>query len=106
MAAFLAKLPILTSEHRDKVIAWGSPRYKDFRVYEEVPAEEEGELANYCLAGGIFRPREAPLSLKHMVKMTTSGARSEEPPVTSSAWLAPSWALNCWVRDGALASRG
>jgi hypothetical protein len=64
MAAFLAKLPFLSAEHSEKVEAWGSARYNDFRVVLKDSVDGEGHC---CLAGGLFR--EPPRSLKHLQRL-------------------------------------
>jgi hypothetical protein len=69
MAAFLAKLPFLSSDHTDKVESWGSARYKDFRVVD-IQCPESEEETPLCLAGGLFRT--PPRSLKHLQRLVNT----------------------------------
>jgi hypothetical protein len=69
MAAFLAKLPWLSSDHTDMVESWGSARYKDFRVVDLQRPEADDETP-ICLAGGLFRT--PPRSLKHLQRLVNT----------------------------------
>jgi hypothetical protein len=74
MAAFLAKLPFLTGEQSEKVEAWGSARYKDFRIVLQ-DSEDGGHC---CLAGGLFR--EQPMSLHHLQRLLTTNLKNWRLP--------------------------
>jgi hypothetical protein len=65
MAAFLAKLPWLTADEADRVEAWGSARYKDFRVVDS-PYPETDEPP-FCTVGGLFRA--PPRSQAHLRRL-------------------------------------
>jgi hypothetical protein len=65
MAAFLAKVPWLTSDQGDRVEAWGSARYDNFRLIET--PDPETDEAPFCTFGGFFR--EPPRSLEHLQQL-------------------------------------
>jgi hypothetical protein len=68
MVAFIAKLPWLTAEHGDRVVAWGEARYDNFRLVE-TPDPEDDEAA-FCIVGGFFR--EPPRSMEHLQRLVNN----------------------------------
>ena len=75
MAAFLAQLPFLSGEQSDKVEAWGSARYTDFRI---VVVQDSADGGHCCLVGGLFR--EQPRSLHHLQRLLTTNLKNWRLP--------------------------
>jgi hypothetical protein len=86
MAGLIAKLSFLSAEHSDKLMSWGSTRFRDFRI-TDTPYPATGDETPSCLVGGLFR--EPPRSLQHLQRLVNNNLKNWGVPRRSyeHGWL-------------------